>query len=181
MAERFNRLFALICVLLLASGCDSEGIAPGDGTGDSPILVTAQLSASTVSVSAPITVTIRLENVGDQQIVWGAGSSGCRLWVRVLVDEIEYPADDLACVTDYIEYSLQPGGVDTTNLEWNGRILRDGEMQVLAVGSYDLIGLGVFPFVAVISVDAGILVCCGDRSQCDAFVPCVHRESDAGA
>ena len=142
MAERFNRLFALICVLLLASGCDSEGIAPGDGTGDSPILVTAQLSASTVSVSAPITVTIRLENVGDQQIVWGAGSSGCRLWVRVLVDEIEYPAADLACITDYIEYSLEPGGVDTTELEWNGRFLRDGEMQVLAAGSYDLIGLG---------------------------------------
>ena len=142
MAERFNGLFALICLLLLASGCDCEGIAPQDGNGDSPIVVTAQLSASTVSVSAPITVTIRLENVGDTQIVWGAGSSGCRLWVRVLVDEIEYPADDLACITDYIEYSLEPGGVDTTTLEWNGRILRDGEMQVLAAGSYDLIGLG---------------------------------------
>ncbi len=142
MAEKMKGFVALLCVLLLASGCDSEGIAPDDGNGDSPILVTAQLSASTVSVSAPIIVTIRLENVGDKEIVWGAGSSGCRLWVRVLVDEIEYPADDLACTTDYIEYSLQPGGVDTTNLEWNGRILRDGEMQVLAAGSYDLIGLG---------------------------------------
>ena len=131
---------ALMLLLCSVSACEEDD--PGKVQED-PLVVTITASAPTVSADAPVSLTITIENTGDTRLEWGSGSSACRLFARVVVDDQEYAVPwDEVCTADMVTYALEPGATDTQTKTWDGSIGRDGGSVDLPAGSYEVHGAG---------------------------------------
>ena len=90
-----------------------------------------------------VNVTVTIWNGGEQEVIWGSGSSHCRLTLLVLLDGEYLPAGPpRMCTMDLVQHRLAPGEDYTETFRWDGTVLRDGEPQELSPGEYELYGLG---------------------------------------
>lgn len=115
---------------------------------DSTMVVTLTVSDTIVSPDKPIEVWIRLRNLGENRVLWGCGSSSCRLNFLVNKSNKEYvTVTHRVCTQDYRKYFLDPGAECRNRLIWHAEVRERGDNRSfeLPPGSYDIIGCaGIF-------------------------------------
>jgi hypothetical protein len=128
---------ARIGTLLLAIGmpavaCDDDEVR---------LEVTAVADKSTTSAANPVEVTVVATNAGDERVVWGVGSSGCQLSLRVRLDGMNVLAvEDRGCTDDVVEQGLDPGQTRSEVIPWIG-LVDDGDQTILLdPGTYEVRG-----------------------------------------
>jgi hypothetical protein len=111
---------------------------------DPAVHVSLTLSNDEVSSAHPVEVTISITNMTDERILWGCGSSSCRLSFLVVDnDEVYKPYLRIMCTMDSRPYYLDPRATDTQKFIWSGRVHERGSNSnwYLPSGSYALIGV----------------------------------------
>lgn len=128
----------LLATLLWMAGCNiTETLRGGEGT----LAVTIESSGRTVSASEPVELTVTAYNQGERRVIWGRGSSTCQLDFSVEIGGTLYPgASRRACTDDLSEQALGPGERRRESFEWDGSVLRGGEIRPLPRGSYKVYG-----------------------------------------
>lgn len=122
---------------------------------DPAVRVSLTLSENRVSSAQPVEVAISITNLADERILWGRGSSICRLKFLVVVDEEEFLAYiPRICTADESPHYLDPGKTDSQTLVWSGRVRERGadSSWSLPRGSYDLIGVAGFHRSAPVTI-----------------------------
>jgi hypothetical protein len=108
-----------------------------------------EVSLVTVDVDGSVVVSpmeqegfnVTAQNLGDERVVWGAGSSSCQLGLEVIHGNGErHDINFRDCTDDLVEQGLDPGESLTETFVWGGTILLDGDWQTLPSGDYRLIG-----------------------------------------
>jgi hypothetical protein len=122
-----------------------HGTDPVDTKGpDHAVHVSLTLSNNKVSSAHPVEVTVSITNLTDERILWGRGSSSCRLKFLVVGDNEEYwPHLPIMCTKDERPYYLDPRETDSQRLVWSGQVRERQWNSIwnLPPGSYDLIGV----------------------------------------
>lgn len=127
---------ARISVLLLALtsvavGCDD----------DVRLEVTAVPNKTVANHADPVQITVTATNTGDERVVWGQGSSGCQLSLRVRVDGASLQAlEDRGCTDDFVEQGLDPGETRAEAILWGGSVLDGDQVFALEPGTYEVRG-----------------------------------------
>jgi len=110
---------------------------------ESDVQITMTISGDIISDSSPIEVRIIIQNLTDERIVYGGGSSSCRCHLLIVDGHNEYRGYiPRFCTADHRPYNLEPGESKTCLLKWTGEILeRDVRSRKrLAPGSYEMVG-----------------------------------------
>ena len=108
---------------------------------EQPVQVSMRIIASSLMST---TVEISIENLTFKRIMWGRGSSSCRLGLRVIDGPNEYSAFiQRMCTMDEIPYYLDPGESYTNSITWNGEVFdrKNRSRRSLSPGTYELIGV----------------------------------------
>ena len=137
-----NRIVVLLSLTLLL-GCESTGrVDRSKATQPSPVLVTVALIKTTVSVSQPIIVRVRLQNNGKERVVFGTTSSSCWWLGRVLVAGKELlMSNGRGCAWAFTEHALDPGTTYTDVWMWDSSVRgEDHRSRHLPAGEYQILG-----------------------------------------
>lgn len=98
-------------------------------------------------------ITVKATNISDQIVSLGYGSSSCILFALVEVEGETYAMYmERACLADYTNQLLAPGGERVESWTWYGDVWLRGERQTLPAGSFE-----IFPRVAKLTGD-GIVI-----------------------
>ena len=135
---RMHLATVLICAVSVAAGCGSNTCEPNRLP---DLVVTLEASSLTVSPQNPVNLTVRIKNNSDEQLIWGSGSSTCRLWAVVLVEGHELLTVPMPfCTCDFVNYHIEPGETDTQVDVWNGQVWDQGIID-LPAGEYGVVGV----------------------------------------
>lgn len=108
------------------------------------------VSLVAVDVDGSVTVSpmereafnVTAQNLSEERVVWGFGSSSCQFGLVVEDhDGIRHNVDFRDCTTDLVEHALDAEESRTETFLWGGTILLDSQWQVLPSGEYRLFGL----------------------------------------
>jgi hypothetical protein len=132
----------LLVTLLGCSAKTNDGVSrAGIEADDSGVIVTLVLGDDTVSAIRPVELSVRIVNATDERILWGYGSSNCRLHCAVMIGEDELPAViPRVCTMDSRPYYLDPGEHDTQTFTWLAEV-REDVNQPLPPGTYSIVGV----------------------------------------
>jgi len=109
---------------------------------DPRVRVSVTLGAGAVSVEEPVDVFVRVENLSDDRLLLGYGSSSCGISSFVVIDgQVElWPVIRRICTMDSSPIYLAPRASETTTLPWNGDV-QDDPFRRLAPGKYKIVGV----------------------------------------
>ena len=106
--------------------------------------VSMKIYPNRASSQISATVEISIVNLTDERIMWGRGSSSCKLGLRVVDGPNKYSAFiDRMCTMDAGQYYLDPGESYTNSIVWNGEVVdrKNRSRRSLPPGTYELIGV----------------------------------------
>jgi hypothetical protein len=132
LARISRRAIAGVVLAFLASGL--VGCIAIFDTDD--LLLSLDVSNTTVRPDAPSTLTVTAKNTGDERIVWGQGSSSCQFGAFVAVGTDVFPIDIRACTDDLAPQGLDAGETRTETWTWNGEIVVEGNLDTLPTGDH---------------------------------------------
>ena len=131
---------SLLLSLALLAGCSE---VPPAAESEGSLRVTVLPTATSLSQGDPLSMRVSIQNNGDQEELWGSGSSRCRLSLTVLVEgEYLSAGPPRPCTMDMVQYRLAPQEHYEATLQWDGTVLRDGRSEMLPAGDYALYGIG---------------------------------------
>jgi hypothetical protein len=122
-----------VCGIVLVVGCgDSLSVdVVAVGVDGSPV----------VSPMEPGSFAVTADNLRDERIVWGSGSSSCQLGLTVEdADGLWHDIDFRECTADVVEQGLDPGESRTETFLWGGWIVVDEQIRTLPSGQYRVRG-----------------------------------------
>ena len=111
---------------------------------DSTVQISMRIGRNRSSSQNSTTVEISIVNLTDKRILWGRGSSSCKLNLKVIEGQNEYSAYiPRICTMDAGQYYLNPGESYTNEITWTGEVLERGSRSArsLSPGTYELIGV----------------------------------------
>jgi hypothetical protein len=121
---------------------DTDAVTNVDS--DHTVQVSMRIYGNGASSQMPATVEISIVNLTNERIMWGRGSSSCRLGLRVIDGPNEHSAFiDRMCTMDEGPYYLDPGESYTNSITWNGEVIdrKNRSRRSLSPGTYELIGV----------------------------------------
>lgn len=138
-----NAIMLRLCpVLIIAAVVCGCALSDEDGCDDvTDLEVIISTDDSLTSASDLVVITVRVENQGRSRVVFGYGSSSCRLRSFVRTGEDDYfILDSRICTRDVAEQALEPGQSRTESWSWDGSIWKDQQSEVLPPGRYEVFG-----------------------------------------
>lgn len=109
------------------------------GPGDLRLEVAA--SGATFPQDGPFGFSVTAENTGEDEVVWGRGSSSCQLDVRVRVDGRDQRFAARLCTADLAPQRLGPGERRTEQLSFEGTYFDADSLALLPPGTYEFRGV----------------------------------------
>jgi hypothetical protein len=111
---------------------------------DSTVQISMTIDSNNASSSISVSVRMKIINLTNERILWGRGSSNCRIHLKVIEGHDEYSAYiPRTCTMDAGPYYLDPGQSYANSITWTGEVReRDSRStKSLNPGSYELIGI----------------------------------------
>lgn len=131
---KIKQLFILSAIGLIMIGCSQSNQ-------DEDYIITISSSEIITSIQEPATISVTIENLSENEISWGSGSSTCQLKAFVKINNIDYSIFiHRACTYDYIPWVLDPGHIRTESLNWIGEYSHNSVFDTLDPGTYTLYG-----------------------------------------
>ncbi len=128
-----KQLFLLSAIGLIMIGCSKSNQ-------DEDYIITISSSEIVTSIQEPVTISVTIENLSENEISWGSGSSSCQLTAFVRINNKDYSIDIKFCTADYSPWILDPNETRTESWNWIGEYFHDSVFDTLDSGTYTIYG-----------------------------------------